>query len=234
MREPKKLESWQVEDASRLDALFGQRSSLSQAAFGAQFEIGTQGMVWQYLKGKRPLNISAARKFAEGLEVAIGEFSPTLAQQIAQASALTVNAARSSEDEFVTVPRIDVRLSAGAGQVAYSEDVTSRLSFRADFLRSAGSGPEHSVSTQVDGRSMEPTLPDGSIVLLNLKAKSIVDGRIYAYRYDGELKLKRLHKLKDGRIAAKSDNPEFEDAILDGASDDFEIIGRAFWMGVKL
>ena len=54
-------------DAARLRDLFKARTKLSQAAFGKQYGLGSQGMVWQYLSGSTPLNIPAAKKFAEGL-----------------------------------------------------------------------------------------------------------------------------------------------------------------------
>lgn len=49
------LESWQIEDAARLKALYNERKGkLSQEEFGSRYEIGSQGMVWQYLNGRRP------------------------------------------------------------------------------------------------------------------------------------------------------------------------------------
>ena len=93
-------------DAARLRDLFKARTKLSQAAFGKQYGLGSQGMVWQYLSGSTPLNIPAAKKFAEGLGVSIDSFSPTLARQIEEASALTERPVdASSNDEFVMVRR---------------------------------------------------------------------------------------------------------------------------------
>jgi hypothetical protein len=74
----KPLEQWQIDDAARLRALFEQRSELSQAAFGAEYEIGSQGVVWQYLTGHIPLNLPAVVKFARGLGTSVAEISPTL------------------------------------------------------------------------------------------------------------------------------------------------------------
>lgn len=78
VREPKKLEDWQIADAARLKALFDKKVTKSQQAFGEDHGIGTQGMVWQYLHGVRPLNLDALTKFAEGLGVSAREISPTL------------------------------------------------------------------------------------------------------------------------------------------------------------
>lgn len=65
--------------------LFKENAALAQGEFGARYGIGTQGMVWQYLNGHRPLNIPAATAFAEGLGIKISAFSPRLAREIERA-----------------------------------------------------------------------------------------------------------------------------------------------------
>lgn len=54
-------------------------TGMTQGQFGARYGIGTQGMVWQYLNGYRPLNIEAAAKFARGLRCTIQDISPEMA-----------------------------------------------------------------------------------------------------------------------------------------------------------
>jgi hypothetical protein len=54
-------------------------SGMTQGQFGARYNIGTQGMVWQYLNGHRPLNVEAAAKFARGLRCTINDISPEMA-----------------------------------------------------------------------------------------------------------------------------------------------------------
>nr|WP_315596111.1 S24 family peptidase [uncultured Cupriavidus sp.] len=76
------LEKWQIEDASRLKELFDSKAQFSQEEFGRRFEVGTQGMVWQYLNARRALNIKAASAFAKGLGVTVDSFSPRLADEI--------------------------------------------------------------------------------------------------------------------------------------------------------
>lgn len=83
-----RLESWQVEDARRLRALwdaYKERGGLSQEAFAAEFSIGNQTMVAQYLTPTTPLNLPAAVKFAKGIGCKIDEFSPTLAELVTSA-----------------------------------------------------------------------------------------------------------------------------------------------------
>ncbi|MDR8087817.1 hypothetical protein KPB05_10125 [Burkholderia gladioli] len=81
----KVVPSWQIEEAKALAAIFSEKADISQAEFGAKYGIGTQGMVWQYLNGHRPLNIAAATAFSIGLDAPIGTFSPRLADEITRA-----------------------------------------------------------------------------------------------------------------------------------------------------
>lgn len=72
-------------DAHRaLKRLYDERvpTGMTQEEFGAQFGIGTQGMVWQYLNGHRPLNVEAAAKFARGLRCTIQDISPEMASTL--------------------------------------------------------------------------------------------------------------------------------------------------------
>lgn len=87
-KERKSLEPWQIEDAGRLRRLweeFHTRTKMSQSQFGAKFDIGTQGAVWQYLQGERALNLRAAIRFAKGLGVFVSDISPTLAAELPDA-----------------------------------------------------------------------------------------------------------------------------------------------------
>lgn len=66
----------------RLRELFNKRAGMSQQEFAERFGLGTQGMVWQYLSGYRPLNYEAAAKFAKGLNCRIDDFSPEMAESL--------------------------------------------------------------------------------------------------------------------------------------------------------
>ena len=86
------LEKWQIDDAARLKELFDSKAQFSQEEFGRRFEVGTQGMVWQYLNARRALNIKAASAFAKGLGVAVDSFSPRLADEIRLAASHVADA----------------------------------------------------------------------------------------------------------------------------------------------
>ena len=113
-----KLAAWEVKAAEELRRLFNEHSKLTQKEFGRQFEIGSAGMVSQYLGGKRPLGLAAAIKFATGLGVDVEDISPNLAAQRA-------SLARSRDDQdhqhpwpFLTVtPEQYAGLSDGQRQL---------------------------------------------------------------------------------------------------------------------
>lgn len=80
-----KIDPVHVEEAEKLRQLFQARPSpqLSQARFGEQNEIGSQGVVWQYLNARIPLNLEQAVRFARGLNCSVADFSPRLAAELA-------------------------------------------------------------------------------------------------------------------------------------------------------
>lgn len=86
------LEKWQIDDAARLKELFDSKAQFAQEEFGRRFEVGTQGMVWQYLNARRALNVKAASAFAKALGVPVDSFSPRLADEIRLAASHVADA----------------------------------------------------------------------------------------------------------------------------------------------
>ncbi|MFI9652821.1 S24 family peptidase [Guyparkeria halopsychrophila] len=137
------------------------------------------------------------------------------------------------DPDEVQVREYRITFAGGHGAVfAYetveeSEPATYRLSWmqrqhlKADDLR----------RFRVCGESMEPTLYDGDVVLVNTAENDpahIMDGRVYAIRYGDELRVKRLFRKLDGTLVLRSDNQAFEDEEVPPALADehISIIGR--------
>jgi phage repressor protein C with HTH and peptisase S24 domain len=77
---------------------------------------------------------------------------------------------------------------------------------------------------------MVPFIQEGDVVLVNLGEKDptmIVDGKTYAIREDGTVKIKRL--IRQGRkiLIRSQDNANYPDYEAD---DDFSLIGRVIWV----
>lgn len=139
------------------------------------------------------------------------------------------------DGNFEDVPQIDVRLAGGDGAVAGFEEVIGRLKFASSFLRDVRVKPNSARIVSVRGHSMHPTVPDGSVLLINTSdaAREAVHGQIFALARPNEgLSVKRL-KLEDGMWFATSDNPVGPRFRVDDG-EPVKIIGRAVWMGTVL
>lgn len=231
------LESWQREDAARLLALYKAyraAGGLKQDDFAARYGLRSQANLGHYLHGRRPLNIEQATNFARGLGVSIGQFSPTIAAQIAGAAqAIERHHTAGDESEFVPVQRLAVRVSAGPGAAAVMEEVEGSLQFRRGFLSSCGATQDSARIVLVTGTSMEPTIVDGAVLLVNTRNREPRNGSIFAMAYGEDLIVKRLIQTPTGWVA-RSDNPDGNPDIPINADQHIEIIGRAVWMGAKL
>ncbi|WP_213308251.1 helix-turn-helix domain-containing protein [Paraburkholderia sacchari] len=151
--------TWQLNEAAKLKALYDERASITQEEFGAQYEIGSQGMVWQYLNGHRPLNIAAATSFCQGLNIKIDEFSPRLVDEIRKAYAVVgegaeagpqKDAAPSSSHVSQSAQRlIDAVIHADAAGV--SPAVLSAATSLISALVASNAGGQHSTPGKTRG-----------------------------------------------------------------------------------
>ena len=79
----------------------------------------------------------------------------------------------------------------------------------------------------VTGDSMEPTLPDGSSILVDRSSTELREGRVFVLRTADGLVVKRVRRVGDGwRLC--SDNPAWEPVPL-GPED--TVVGQVRWAG---
>lgn len=223
----------QIDEAALLKHLYtAAQHGLSQAEFGASFDIGSQGAVWQYLNGRTAINLKAAKGFAKGLNCNVSDFSPRLAAEIEGLARHAMDS--SADDEFADVRRLDVKAAAGHGLVPYLEEELGALKFRRDFLRSVGVSESNAVVIAVKGASMEPTIADGAVLLVNRANREPRNNAIYVFHRPGNgLVVKRVVQA-GGQWVARSDNDDRQ-AFPDFAFDEgATLIGRAVWVGAKL
>ncbi len=135
-------------------------------------------------------------------------------------------------DEFVMINVYDVDLAVGGGRVTDNENPIDQLAFRTAWLDRAGINPAHASIVRVEGDSMEPTLQNKSVVLIDHRDKTpISKSYIFACRIGEGLKVKRVERsIKDQSIMLHSDNPERPtEHLTDDDLNNFEIIGRVVW-----
>ena len=77
------------QESARLKALWDDgRPHRTQAVFGEAYGLGNQANVGHYLNGRSPLNPKAAVAFAAELGCSVSDFSPRVAEELAQLSGM--------------------------------------------------------------------------------------------------------------------------------------------------
>ncbi len=134
---------------------------------------------------------------------------------------------------FVLIPKYKARLSGGPGSLETSDQIEGNFAFRKDWISKKGGGNSLALF-EVKGDSMLPVIADGDVVLVNMAQNDIhdiTDGKIYAFREDHTVKVKRL-VWQNNKLWALSDNlfiPGYEKYEVD--SDAFHLIGKVVWVG---
>ena len=216
-------------ESSRLKELWDKHKTMSQVEFGEVYGVGSQGAMTQFLNGYTPISMKAAIGFAKGLGIDVADFSPRLAKEIIEIS----EAAPSDDDDYQAVKMLNVEVSAGSG-AAGVEIIESlgALHFKRSYMSQHGINGNNSAIVSVRGESMEPTITNGAVVLINQNETSLKNGYVYALVLDADLIIKRLFfDSEKNKWVARSDNKKFEDREL---NDSVTILGRAIWVGMSL
>ncbi len=134
-------------------------------------------------------------------------------------------------DKYVFIPSLDIKLSAGNGNVVWEVDQKGqKQAFTAKWIKRMGIDPACAATMVADGSSMAPRILDGDSLVVDYCQQNILDGKVYAIAVMGEVYVKRLFKEFDGGIRIVSDNPdkiEYPDRFISpDASKQLEIIGR--------
>jgi phage repressor protein C with HTH and peptisase S24 domain len=139
-----------------------------------------------------------------------------------------------SVDGFSLVPRYDVRASAGPGAVVASGDLDGSgfVAFRTEWLHRIGVHPGRAEVILAVGDSMDPTIRDGDLILVDRSIDRIVDNGIYVVTVGGLVLVKRVQSRIDGGVVLISDNPQYErETVPDHQVPDLRIEGRVRWFG---
>ena len=131
-----------------------------------------------------------------------------------------------SHPEFAPIAKRDLAAAAGDGAVVEDESVDGHIFFRRDWLQKNGLDPDLCCSIIVTGESMEPTLPEGSTIVVNCSIKRQHNGRIYVIRTSDGLVVKRAGKSEDGGWLLISDHPAHSSVPW---PDDAEVVGEVVW-----
>ncbi len=212
------------------------RGTETQVQWEVRFGV-TRDTIRRYERGTNPPDADFIAILCEAYNInahwlITGEGSKHLnGQKIAQGSSPAP-----ADGDYVHIPRFEVVASAGGGAVVHSEQIVDYLSFRADWVRSAlGVSVGDLALISVIGDSMEPSLSEGDVVLLDMTTRSVLDGSIYALQLNGGLLVKRIQRMLDGSLVVKSDNARYDtETVSEDKADRIKIIGRVVWVGRRL
>ncbi|MRV72278.1 helix-turn-helix domain-containing protein [Duganella sp. FT92W] len=132
------------------------------------------------------------------------------------------------DDRFYRIDKVKLRLSAGISGFAVEPETHdgSTISIPRDWADRNGYNPERLIGVKVRGESMEPSLFEDDLVIINTADTKLVDGIVYAFNYEGEPVVKRLAR-DAGQWWLTSDNPDqrkYHRKVCRGA--DCIVIGR--------
>jgi phage repressor protein C with HTH and peptisase S24 domain len=139
--------------------------------------------------------------------------------------------------DFDPIPRYDVFLAAGDGALNDNNTPVEHLAFSKAWLKRMNVEPGMAALLSVRGESMQPTLFDGDLVLVDRNRFTVQSGKIYAF-VDGDdgARVKRLRLFGNAGLVIQSDNhsSEFEDEERSGQEMQNvldNIIGEVLWSG---
>lgn len=103
----------------------------------------------------------------------------------------------------------------------------SHLFFPKEWFSTRHLNRENLVAINVIGDSLEPDIPDGSLILVDTSQKELKNGEVYVFNIDDDLLIKTIIHDFDGYIA-RSKNATYPDIRLEKERvSTLNIVGRA-------
>lgn len=139
-------------------------------------------------------------------------------------------------NEFVFIPRYNVRAAAGHGALNETETPSFTMAFRKYWIQNhLNANPQNLFVITVDGSSLEGILNDGDAILVDGGDVDPKEG-IYVLRMDGHLLVKLVQRLPGNVLSITSTNSLYApfSVNLSDYPDDFAIIGKVLWFGRKI
>lgn len=132
------------------------------------------------------------------------------------------------------VPEMEMSFAMGSGSFLEVFEQRGNRAFDREWLRTVSAGNlDKLFVAQGDGDSMEPTLRDGDIVLID-GSQRVIDrpDRIWAVTYGGLGMIKRVRRLPGGTFELMSDNASVRPIAAN--EDEMHVVGRVVWIGRRI
>ena len=141
-----------------------------------------------------------------------------------------------SDKEYALIPQYTARAAAGNGYHNDHVELKEGLVFKRDWLKRLALKDDHLCVIYAEGSSMEPTMFDGEVLLIDQSDRTPRNGKVYAIlRPDGSVSVKRFSQQLTGDWVIRSDNPDKtrypDEPVSVNDMQNIEIIGRSVWRG---
>ncbi|MFC5421433.1 helix-turn-helix transcriptional regulator [Bosea eneae] len=187
----------------------------------------------RYCRGESDVPATRLGQIARGCGVTsdfliFGEVNPSIPMALASAD-------HDVDGDVVFIPLLDVVASAGPGIENPFPDTIDHLPFPKRWLDELGVPELSARLLELGGDSMEPTIRDRSICLLDIRFQTPRVEGIYALIDGRDVRIKRIGRGWEGKIVLISDNERYESETLAGPdAEALRIAGKIVWAGGKL
>lgn len=136
--------------------------------------------------------------------------------------------------DLAMLPELELGYSMGGGSVFDQYEQRGVVPFQRSWLRSMMRGAFADLFVaRGEGDSMQPTLLDGDIVLIDSAQRDIrQQDRVWALSYGDLGMIKRVRRLPNGTYDLMSDNPNV--SPINCADDEMHVVGRVIWIGRRI
>ncbi|MBB5987390.1 S24 family peptidase [Sphingobium lignivorans] len=137
----------------------------------------------------------------------------------------TYRPAEDGRPELVEVAEIDLRFGLGGAFMDEHPEIQVRSFSRAWLRQITTSPPDQLCWAKGRGNSMEPTISDGDIILIDRTEQRVDYGDLYWAIAFGQVgMIKRLRPMPDGSVKILSDNPSVPPDVA--VDDELHVFGR--------
>lgn len=132
------------------------------------------------------------------------------------------------------IDEVDLALGMGATYLDGTAEVKGKAPFRLEWLRGLYDGPIGALKVvQGRGDSMEPTIRDGDIVMIDTSSRRLDDqDMIWAVSYGDLGMIRRLRRLPSGALLMSPDNPIVRPT--EAHDGECHIMGRVIFIGRRM
>lgn len=134
--------------------------------------------------------------------------------------------------DFIRLPTFsEVRASAGTGALAPTmQEADGAIAFERAFLKGLGAVPDRCTLIRATGDSMQPSIPDGSLLVVDHSQTEVRNGHIMVINLGDDVLVKRVRRRLDGLVDLISDNQAYAPETVGGDMlRQLRVVGRVVY-----